>query len=95
MTRSPDPPLELSPAEKTALVNRLRRAQGQIGGIVRMIENDQDCKAIVVQLVAARKALDRAGFALINGGLRQCLRSGTEPDEARVKALERLFLHLS
>lgn len=95
MVRPPDPPPDLAPDEKAAIVRRLRRAQGQIGGIARMVEEDRDCAAVVAQLAAARKALDRAGFALINGGLRQCLKGSGSPDEERLKALERLFLHLS
>lgn len=95
MVSSPNTPLGLPPHEKAAIVKRLHRAQGQIGGIARMVEEDRDCGAVVTQLAAARKALDRAGFALINGGLRQCLSDSGAPDEARLKALERLFLHLS
>ena len=95
MTRAAEQPLGLPAEDKTAILNRLRRAQGQIGGIARMVEGDRDCRDIVEQLAAARKALDRAGFALINGGLRQCISGGGEPDDARIKALERLFLHLS
>lgn len=95
MTRSPAPQFLLAPEEKAAIVKRLRRAQGQVGGIARMVEDDRDCAVVVAQLAAARRALDRAGFALINGGLRQCLSDRGALDEDRLKALERLFLHLS
>jgi len=54
-------------------VRRLRRAEGQIAGVVRMLEEGRDCRDIVMQLSAASKAIDRAGFQLMASGMRQCL----------------------
>lgn len=88
-------PLELSSDEKAAILNRLRRAHGQIAGVLRMVEEDRDCRDIVTQLSAARKALDRSGFALINGGLRRCLSRADAGGAEQLKDLERLFLHLT
>jgi len=51
-------------------VRRLRRAEGQIAGVVRMLEEGRDCREIVTQLAAASKAIDRAGFALLANGMR-------------------------
>ena len=87
--------VELSPEKMGAVVNRLRRAQGQIGGILRMIEDGRDCSDIVTQLAAANHAVDRAGFAIVASGLKQCL---TKPDgaySADTKAMEKLFLSLA
>lgn len=77
------------------VLNRLRRAQGQIGGVIRMIESGEDCKAVVTQLAACAKALDRAGFKIIASGLKQCM--GAEPDAADLSTdeLEKLFLSLA
>ena len=61
--------VELNPDELGAVVNRLRRAEGQIGGVLRMIEQGRDCKDIITQLVAVNHALDRAGFAIISTSL--------------------------
>lgn len=75
---------------------RLRRVQGQVGGIIRMIEEGRDCSDVVTQLAAAARALDRAGFKIIATGMRQCMvedEKGTRHvDEAE---LERLFLSLA
>jgi DNA-binding FrmR family transcriptional regulator len=72
---------------------RLRRVHGQIGGILRMIEASRDCEAIVTQMAAAGKALDRAGYVLISTGLKECL---LHPDESlSARQLERLFLWLA
>ncbi|ALG83641.1 metal-sensitive transcriptional regulator [Gordonia phthalatica] len=80
----------------TAVLNRLRRAQGQLGGVIAMIEDGRDCKDIVTQLAAVSRALDRAGFKIIATNLRECLsdepESGAGPD---LETLEKLFLTLA
>lgn len=86
--------MELNPTDMEAVVKRLNRAQGQIGGIVRMIETGRDCKDVVTQLAAVAKALDRAGFAVIASGLRDCLTNPDAPD-MDVAEMERLFLSLA
>ena len=65
--------MELDLDEMQSVIRRLNRARGQIGGIVKMIEEGRDCKDIVTQLAAVSKALDRAGFAVIATGLRECI----------------------
>jgi DNA-binding FrmR family transcriptional regulator len=73
-------------------IRRLRRVEGQIGGIVRMLEEGRDCKAVVQQLSAANRALDRAGVKLLAGQLRHCIASDAEEyDPAEV---EELFISL-
>ncbi|MGW8379408.1 metal-sensitive transcriptional regulator [Streptomyces sp. ODS28] len=95
--------MELDPAaeELKSALNRLRRAQGQIAGVIRMIEEGRDCEDVVTQLAAASRALDRAGFAIIATGLQQCLtdieagkRADEDPREMRAR-LEKLFLSLA
>ena len=54
--------MELDADEMQAVVKRLKRAQGQIGGIIKMIEDGRECQDIVTQMAAVSKALDRAGF---------------------------------
>lgn len=65
--------LELAESDLKSVLNRLKRAQGQIAGVARMIEEGRDCEDVVTQLAAASRALDRAGFAIIATGLQQCL----------------------
>lgn len=78
------------------VVTRLKRVQGQIGGVIRMIEEGRDCSDVVTQLSAAARALDRAGFKIIATGLRQCLDEGDEDARQVNQAeLERLFLSLA
>ena len=81
----------------TQVLNRLRRAQGQLAGVISMIEQGRDCKDVVTQLAAVSKALDRAGFKIVATGLRECL-TGTDEEnkEPMTEAeLEKLFLALA
>jgi len=87
--------MELNPKELGAVTNRLRRAQGQIGGVLRMIEQGRECEDIVTQLAAVNHAMDRAGFALIATSLKQCLTQPNGADSADAKSLEKLFLSLA
>ncbi|MBM7458192.1 metal-sensitive transcriptional regulator [Rhodococcus coprophilus] len=84
--------------ESIALVlNRLRRAQGQLAGVISMIEQGRECKDVVTQLAAVSKALDRAGFKIVASGLRECLTETAEGNkEPMTEAeLEKLFLALA
>ncbi|MEU9247854.1 metal-sensitive transcriptional regulator [Streptomyces shenzhenensis] len=93
--------LDLEGADLKSVLNRLRRAQGQISGVIRMIEEGRDCEDVVTQLAAASRALDRAGFAIIATGLQQCVtdidtsRKNGEDTESIRNRLERLFLSLA
>ena len=85
--------MKLDPEQMAPVINRLRRADGQLGGVIRMLEEGRDCKDVVTQLAAVARALDKAGFAIISSGLRQCMEdpdSSLDQDE-----LERLFLSLA
>jgi DNA-binding FrmR family transcriptional regulator len=80
-----------------AVLSRLRRAQGQLAGVITMIEQGRDCKDVVTQLAAVSKALDRAGFKIVASGMRHCITgddSGTAPPLTEDE-LEKLFLSLA
>ena len=76
------------------VVNRLRRAEGQLSGVIRMLQDGRDCEDVVTQLAAVSRALDKAGFAIIASGLEQCIAAGADgmPDRGK---LEKLFLSLA
>ena len=82
----------------TAVLNRLRRAHGQLAGVISMIEQGRDCKDVVTQLAAVSKALDRAGFKIVATGMRECATGaasdGEHPPMTEAE-LEKLFLALS
>ncbi len=81
--------------DMTPVVNRLRRAQGQLGGVIRLIEEGRDCKDVVTQLAAVGRALDRAGFAIVSSGMRQCLARPEGLDADERAQMEKLFLTLA
>ncbi|MGE9808894.1 MULTISPECIES: metal-sensitive transcriptional regulator [unclassified Janibacter] len=85
----------LNDDDMAPVLNRLRRAQGQIGGVIRLIEEGRDCKDIVTQLAAVNRAIDRAGFAIVSAGLRECLTSPDGISDDDLATMEKLFLTLA
>jgi DNA-binding FrmR family transcriptional regulator len=85
-------PMELNPDDMAPAINRIKRAHGQLAGVVRMLEEGRECEDVVTQLAAVSRALDRAGFAIVASGLQQCLAEG---DDLDVKKMEKLFLSLA
>lgn len=87
--------MELEPSEMVPVMNRIKRAQGQLAGVLRMLEEGRECEDVVTQLAAVSKALDRAGFAIVASGLQACLAEGGDVDSVDVKKMEKLFLSLA
>lgn len=79
------------------LRKRLRRVEGQVRGIEKMLEEGRDCRELVTQLSAANKALEQVGFRLVSAGLTYCL---TEPEKAEAEGyqlddVEKMFRKLA
>lgn len=78
------------------VLNRLRRAQGQLNAVIAAIEGGAPCRDVVIQLAAVSGALDRAGFQIISTAMQKCI---AEPDDQSdpmtVEELEKLFLSLA
>ena len=87
--------MQLDPTALTPAVNRIKRARGQLDGVLRMLEEGRDCEDVVTQLAAASRALDRAGFAIVATGLQQCITEGDGLDGVDAKKMEKLFLSLA
>ena len=78
------------------VIKRLRRAEGQIRGVIAMLEEGRDCADVVTQLAAVSRALDRAGFKIIASGLQQCISAEPGEDQAvNLERMEKLFLSLA
>lgn len=86
--------VHLEPEDLEPVIKRLRRAQGQLAGVLNMIAEGRDCGDVVTQLAAVSKAIDRAGFTMIAAGLQQCIRSDEDETDARLR-LEKMFMSLS
>ena len=65
--------LRLAEQDKATLLNRLKRAEGQMRGVQRMIEEGRDCESILQQLTAVRSAVHTASLALARAYATQCL----------------------
>jgi DNA-binding FrmR family transcriptional regulator len=89
---------EKSPGDMKPVVNRLRRAQGQLGAVISMVEQGKDCRSVVTQLSAVSSALDKAGFSIIATAMKECISADGTPSQEgdlSVEDLEKLFLSLS
>ena len=87
--------VQLSSEAIRPVSNRLRRARGQLDAVIRMLDEGQDCEAVVTQLAAVSRALDRAGFAIIATGLKQCLTEEDGAESLDTHKMEKLFLSLA
>ena len=80
------------------VLNRLRRASGQLAGVIAAVESGAPCRDVVTQLAAVSSALDRAGFAIISTAMQECI---TDPegeasgDPTSPEELEKLFMMLA
>lgn len=89
--------MDLEPTEIKAIITRMKRANGHLASVIRMMEAGSSCEDVLTQLAAVNKALSRAGYAIVATGLQQCL-SDTDSDGldgVDVKKMEKLFLALA
>lgn len=85
--------MQLEPDEVSAVITRLKRANGHLASVIRMLEDGAECEAALTQLAAVNKAISRGGYALVATGLERCLRDGG--DTVDVAKMEKLFLSLA
>ena len=86
--------MNIEPTVSHDVVLRLKRARGQLDGVINMIDEERACADIVTQLAAVSKALDRVGFKIVASGLQQCWEHGDDAPMTR-EELEKLFLSLA
>ena len=94
MTASDDP--------QRRVLNRLKRARGQLNAVIEAVESGADCRSVVTQLAAVSSALDKAGFAIISNAMRDSIVDEQRPalpsgrgERLTSAELEKLFLTLS
>lgn len=86
--------MDLEAETNSEIVVRLKRARGQLDGVIKMIEEGRSCTDVVTQLAAVSKALDRAGFKVVATGMQECFEKG-EKAPLNQEQLEKLFLSLA
>ena len=76
------------------VLNRLRRAQGQLAAVIRAVEDGKPCRDVVTQLAATSKALDRTGVLIISDAMQECLSepAGAQPQEMTRADFEKLLM---
>ena len=86
----------LSDEEQIAAISkRVKRAQGQLGAVARMLEEGRNCDEIVTQMSAVSKAVHTAAFTLISASLEECIIEGKSNQKAVSEKLQKLFLSLA
>jgi len=96
-----DDSIDLSVPEdvKKQVMNRLKRARGQLDAVIDAVSNETDCRKVVIQLAAVSSAVHRAGFVIVASGMKHCLATnpdGSESAEAKtIEEMEKLFMMLS
>ena len=78
-----------------AISKRIKRAQGQLGAVARMLEEGRNCEEIVTQMSAVSKAVNTAAFTLISASLKECLVDDKSNSEQVSAQLQKLFLSLA
>jgi DNA-binding FrmR family transcriptional regulator len=78
-----------------AITKRMKRAQGQMGAVVRMLEEGRNCEDVVMQLAAINKAVTTSGFTLISASLKECIEDNKNNSQAVTEKLQKLFLSLA
>ena len=86
----------LSDQEQIAAISkRIKRAQGQLGAVARMLEEGRNCDEIVIQMSAVSKAVNTAAFTLISSSLKECIVEDKSNSEAVTARLQKIFLSLA
>ncbi len=88
--------MDIARESRQDIIKRLRRIEGQVRGLQKMVEEGRDCNDTLTQFAAADRALSRAGFKFLSATMEQCR---LHPDEAvqsgyTPEALEKMFLRL-
>ena len=95
MTTKKTPHVLQDRAQLEAITTRVKRAHGQTGAIVRMLEEGRSCEDIVTQMAAVAKAVNTAAFTLISASLRECIVDPERDTDDIVLRLQKLFLSLA
>ena len=79
--------------ERREITARLRKVEGQVRGLQRMLDEERDCETILIQLMAARSALDKVGLLIVSNYIDECF-PGEDP-KVKERAIRPLQFILS
>ena len=83
------------PEQLVAIKKRLKRAHGQMGAVIRMLEEGRSCEEVVTQMAAVTKAVNTAAFTLISSSLKECIADPRIDSDVGSEKLQKLFLSLA
>jgi len=82
---------EKTDVSREVVLKRLKKIEGQIRGLQKMVAEERDCESIVTQLAAVRSAIDSAGALVMNNYMKLCFRQSNEADTAALDSLARVI----
>ncbi|GEM83594.1 metal-sensitive transcriptional regulator [Meiothermus hypogaeus] len=87
----PTPNTPFDPSEKTRIIHRLRRLEGQVRGLQKMVEEDRECRDILTLLSGVRSALESVGEEILEAYLARCQADLEPPAPAQLVEMVRLL----
>jgi DNA-binding FrmR family transcriptional regulator len=95
VTKKPAKHVLTDQEQVVAISARMKRANGQMAAVIRMLEEGRSCDEVVIQMAAVSKAINTAAFTLISASLRECLIDGKRNSKEVSAQLQKLFLSLA
>lgn len=95
VTKKPAKHVLTDQEQVVAISARMKRANGQMAAVIRMLEEGRSCDEVVIQMAAVSKAINTAAFTLISASLRECLIDGKRNSKEVSEQLQKLFLSLA
>ena len=87
--------MDIADQDRTDITNRLKRARGQIDGVLAMLDEGRSCRDVVMQLGAASTAIERTALKMVAIGFRQSYSEGSDVDAMTTEDLEKLLLSIA
>ena len=78
-----------------AIIRRMKRANGQMSGVIRMLQEGRECEEVIQQMAAVGKAINTAAFSLISASLKECIEKDEKECAEIIGKLQKLFLSLA
>ena len=80
---------EKKEVSKEMVLRRLKKIEGQIRGIEKMVNNGRDCESLIIQLAAVRSATESVGALILNNFMKLCLSKGDDIGSTNIDSLAR------
>ena len=95
MARKVSAPALSDEQQLATVITRLKKANGQMNAVIRMLEEGRSCEDVVTQIAAVNKAINTAAFTLISSSLKECISEGKQNSPEITEKLQKLFLSLA